>query len=337
MHNKAMIVDNQAAILGGRNIGSEYMGLDAHFNFHDLDVLGIGPVARQASAVFDRYWNSERVVQASALGQSGTEEGLVKLRGWLADDLAKKPELARFPVAPTSWTGELAALPADLKPGTSEVYSDLPEAGEIRHRMMDVMDGLAASARRELLVVNAYIIPGDKTIDMLRALKANGVDIRVLTNSLASHDVPAVNSHYKRWRRQLVENTTALHEMRHDAAIQPGIVDTPPTQSGFVGLHSKGMVVDRERVYIGSMNFDPRSAALNTEMGVVVTSPGLADDLVAVIRRDMQPANSWRVALDADGSLTWTNDRETVTRQPARSWWQRVQDVIFMAFPKNLY
>ncbi|MCY1355377.1 Cardiolipin synthase C [compost metagenome] len=125
--------------------------------------------------------------------------------------------------------------------------------------------------------------------------------------------------------------------MRHDAAIQPGIVDTPPTQSGFVGLHSKGMVVDRERVYIGSMNFDPRSAALNTEMGVVVTSPGLADDLVAVIRRDMQPANSWRVALDADGSLTWTNDRETVTRQPARSWWQRVQDVIFMAFPKNLY
>jgi putative cardiolipin synthase len=104
-----------------------------------------------------------------------------------------------------------------------------------------------------------------------------------------------------------------------------------------MGLHSKAMVVDRERVYIGSMNFDPRSARINTEMGVIVESRGLAEALAALIGRDMQPENSWRVELDGNGGLRWVDDRETVTRQPARDWWQRVQDVLFMVFPKEFY
>jgi len=104
-----------------------------------------------------------------------------------------------------------------------------------------------------------------------------------------------------------------------------------------MGLHAKGMVVDRQRAYIGSMNFDPRSALINTEMGLIVDSAGLAGALAALIERDMHPSNSWRVELDDAGELRWTNDRETVTIQPARSWWQRVEDVIFMMFPKELY
>jgi putative cardiolipin synthase len=85
------------------------------------------------------------------------------------------------------------------------------------------------------------------------------------------------------------------------------------------------------------MNYDPRSGQINTEMGVFVESPGLAEALAKLIERDMEPANSWRVELVADGELRWVNDKEVVTSQPARSWWQRVEDVIFMAFPKNLY
>lgn len=104
-----------------------------------------------------------------------------------------------------------------------------------------------------------------------------------------------------------------------------------------MGLHSKGMVIDRERVYIGSMNFDPRSASINTEIGVIVDSRSLAEALAKLIERDMLPANSWRVELVDDGRLRWVNDRETLTSQPARNRWQRVQDVIFMAFPKELY
>jgi putative cardiolipin synthase len=104
-----------------------------------------------------------------------------------------------------------------------------------------------------------------------------------------------------------------------------------------MGLHAKAMVVDRRRVYVGSMNYDPRSAEINTEMGVFIDSPGLAEELAEVLERDMLPANSWEVKLTADGALNWIDDREVLTRQPARSGWQRVEDVLFMAFPKELY
>jgi putative cardiolipin synthase len=196
---------------------------------------------------------------------------------------------------------------------------------------------LAGTARSELLIINAYIIPSERTIESARALRTRGVRVKVLTNSLASHDVPAVNSHYKAWRRPILESGAELYEIRHDAAIQPEVSDTPPTQAKFMGLHSKAMVVDRQRVYIGSMNFDPRSANINTEMGVFVESGALAEALAVLIERDLSPANSWRVTLDTNGGLAWTDDRGTVTQQPARNWWQRVQDLFFMVFPSSLY
>ncbi len=337
MHHKAMIVDNRAAILGGRNIGDGYMGMDAGFNFHDLDVMGIGPVARQASDVFDMYWNSDWVVPVSALGpDSLSSQEAEGKRASLAEELVATPALERFPLEPRNWSVEFDALAPGLHIGSSRVATDVPTADAIRQAMVEAIYDLLQTAQREVLIVNAYIIPGERALDTLHGLAEQGIEIGILTNSLASHDVPAVNSHYGPWRRPLVEAGVDLYEMRHDAAIQPGIADTPPTQAGFMGLHSKAMVVDRERVYIGSMNFDPRSVAINTEMGVIVESPGLAEALAQLIERDMLPANSWRVEIDGD-RLSWVNDRERVYRQPARDFWQRVQDVMFKFFPKDLY
>ena len=193
------------------------------------------------------------------------------------------------------------------------------------------------SARSELLIENAYIIPSEIGIDMLRELDARGVKTRILTNSLASHDVPAVNSHYRSWRKPIVEAGAELYELRHDPALASEIADTTPVTAGFTGLHSKAMVVDRQRVFIGSMNYDPRSAAINTEMGMIIESPELANELAETIGRDMLPSNSWRVTLDEDSKLVWTDDVEQVSRQPARNWWQRLQDWFFRIFPKELY
>jgi putative cardiolipin synthase len=337
MHNKAIIVDNRATILGGRNVGDEYVGLSAHFNFHDLDVLGVGPVARQTSEIFDRYWNSPWVVPASALALpiSTTEQSAG--RAELIERLNDTDALARFPIAPQSWSAELSALQDNLHVGTSRVYADRPTADAIEHVMLERIHDMLGEARQEVLIVNAYIIPSDRGITVLRELEDRGVRIKILTNSLASHDVPAVNSHYKRWRRPILEAGAELYELRHDAEIQALVCDTPPTRAEFTGLHSKAMVVDRERVYIGSMNYDPRSAHTNTEMGAFIESPDLATALARLIERDMQRVNSWQVQLDGDGGLRWVNDEAVVTRQPARSWWQRVEDVIFMAFPKDLY
>jgi putative cardiolipin synthase len=337
MHNKAMIVDNRAVILGGRNIGDEYLGLHEEFNFHDLDVLGIGPVARQASAVFDSYWNSDWVMPVSALRLPVSPSEEVAARAELVKRLTEATSLERFPLPPQSWSAELATLRDELHIGTSTVDSDRPEPEAIDHVMLERIHSMLRTAKRELLIVNAYIIPADRGIEALRELNGRGVEMKILTNSLASHDVPAVNSHYKKWRKPILKAGAELFEIRHDASIQPMVTETPPTHAEFMGLHSKGMVVDRERVYIGSMNYDPRSAEINTEMGVFIESPRLAEALAEVIERDMQPANSWQVELDGEGKLRWVNDEEVVTRQPARSWWQRVQDFIFRAFPKELY
>lgn len=337
MHNKALVADNRAAILGGRNIGDEYMGLNTAFNFHDLDVLGIGPVARQTSDVFDAYWNSAWVMPTAALGLPISLETRTAGREELRRRLEAADALARISIAPRSWATEFAGLDQRLHIGTSRVESDLPAGDLIDQLMWYRIRELLATTTRELLILNAYIIPGDPGIDALKRVKDLGGDVRILTNSLASHDVPAVNSHYKGWRRPILETGAELYEMRHDAAIQPLVSDTAPTRAAFMGLHSKAMVVDRERVYIGSMNFDPRSAQLNTEMGVFVDSPSLADALARLIERDIAPENSWRVELDGRGGLRWVNDQTTVARQPARNWWQRVEDVFFMALPKDLY
>jgi cardiolipin synthase C len=337
MHNKAMIVDNRVTILGGRNMGDEYFGFSEDFNFHDLDVMGFGPVARQASKVFDLYWNSRWVMRVAALGYGFKPADSGAVRESMDRELAMNPSLARFATPPASWRADFATVSERLVTGTSVVLSDVPDDSGIRQDLAEALYRTGASAQHELLIVNAYIIPDERFVSGLRELKARGVTTRILTNSLASHDVPAVNSHYKPWRRKLREASSGLYELRHDAQIQALVVDSPPIRAGFVGLHSKAMVVDRRTVFIGSMNFDPRSATLNSEMGVFIESPALAQELAARVQRDMAPANSWRVELDSGGSLVWINDRETVTSQPARSFWQRVEDVIFMAFPKRLY
>ena len=150
------------------------------------------------------------------------------------------------------------------------------------------MFGFMGLAQKELLITNAYIIPGQPSIDFHPEPDRSWRQVRILTNSLASHDVPAVNSHYKGWRDDLINAGAELYELRADPAIQ-SIVDVPPVKGEFVGLHTKAVVVDREYVFVGSMNFDPRSFNINTEAGAFVRSPGLAEDLAGVMERDMQP------------------------------------------------
>jgi putative cardiolipin synthase len=308
MHNKVMIVDNRATFIGGRNIGDEYMGLNASFNFHDIDVLGIGPVARQASAVFDSYWNSEWVMPVSALQLQITPEEQSGGRRQLMKNLEEAESLAQSSLSPRSWSNELAELQQRLYIGTSRVESDLPRGAVIDHVMLDHIHDLMAAARRELLIVNAYIIPTDQGIDRLREFDDRGVKVRILTNSLASHDVPAVNSHYKRWRKPILAAGADLYELRHDGQMRQQVADTAPTRSRFMGLHSKAMVVDRSSVFIGSMNYDPRSALFNTEMGVFIESTGLGAALET--RLSLSSTSSARNPFTSKFSLSIRRQRE---------------------------
>lgn len=337
MHNKLLVADNRAVILGGRNVGNEYFGFAHEFNFRDLDVLGLGPVARQTSTVFDRFWNSEWVVPVSALKLKATPRDLRAETPQILQSLDGKPVLERFPLNRKDWKTELADFAKNARIGGSRVLTDLPAPDAVRHRMPVAMRNLMTSAQSELLITNAYVIPDDTDIELFEELRSRGVKVKVLTNSLASQDVPAVNSHYKRWRKPLLKAGIELYESRPDAEIRHTLADTPPVNADFMGLHVKAVVVDRKRVFVGSMNLDPRSEELNSEMGVVIDSEAFAGQIADIMERDMQPKNAWRVTLDEKDHLRWTADGEPLTRQPARSGWQRMQDVFFMLFPRNLY
>jgi len=338
MHNKQMIIDNRVAIVGGRNIGDEYFGLNPEFNFHDLDVLALGPVARDASAAFDRYWNSgwAFALPARPAGARPPDPSQAALRA--IRDLEADPRLRRALAGRGLRDAALQTLGTRLHVGTGRVLTDPPARdAATRNRMPQAFRALMRSAQREVLIVNAYIIPDATFMADLAELAGHGVAVRILTNSLASHDVPAVNSHYEGYRAPIVRTGAALHELRPDAAIRATEVDTPPVRSGFVGLHTKAMVVDRERAFVGSMNLDPRSEIFNSEMGAFIDSAPLALELAGLMERDMAGANAWRVSLAADGSLRWQDDTTVLDRQPARNMWQRVANVFFKLFPPNLY
>jgi putative cardiolipin synthase len=336
MHNKIIVADNRITILGGRNLGNDYFGLNLTYNFLDLDVLGVGPVARLMSGIFDHFWNSKWVVPGYAYAVDPPKDLLQKNEIARNQLLEQSEVLQQFPLERQTWTDRLASLGTQLHPGISSKVYDKLEDEDISHDMTTELPEFTKDTQKELLVNIAYLIPDDEMMTSARDLVEKGVKFRVITNSLASQDVPAVNSHYGPMRKPILETGIDLYELRPDAKIKAE-VDTPPVVSGFVGLHAKAAVVDRSRVFIGSFNLDPRSRDLNTEMGILVDSPELGEELAQKIEYLMQPENSWRVQLDENGKVIWVSHDGTLTRQPAQSFWQRVQDVFFKIFPKEYF
>ena len=336
MHDKLLIADGRAAIIGGRNIGDHYFGLNENYNFHDLDVLAIGHMAMQSNDMFDEFWNSEWVASAANLTTEPDPERAAASWAKLQENTRTAEELSSFPIEPKDWSQEFAELEPLLHPGTGKLIYDKVTAEGVAQGMLGQMFAIFDKAQEELLITNAYIIPGDRSMEFLRTLNDRGVDVRILTNSLASHDVPAVNSHYEPWRDDIVGTGTRLFELRADAAIQ-SIVDVSPVAAKFVGLHTKASVADGQHVFIGSMNLDPRSSAINTEMGAVIDSPGLGQELRDLMLRDMSPDNAWEVSIADNGRLQWQNSDETVTKQPTRGFMQHVMNAIFKVVPKEQF
>ena len=336
MHNKLMVADNRIAILGGRNLGDEYFGLNSSFNFLDIDVVGVGPVARESSGLFDHFWNNPAVVSASAFGHDQPEESPQEIADAYLLRFKKSERLENVPIERQNWDEILRPYVKRLNPGASKVVYDTLEGEGISRKMATIIPEFSKTARNELLIVNAYLIPNEDMLNNARDLVQKGVKIKVLTNSLASQDVPAVNSHYGPWRKPIIDAGIELYELRPDAAIKAQ-TDTPPIVSGFIGLHSKASVVDRTSVYIGSFNLDPRARDFNTEMGVLIDSPEIAEELAQLAEELMLPENSWQVKLNDEGKLIWQSGQDIRTRQPAQSFWQRVMDAFFKLFPSKYF
>ncbi len=322
MHNKVFSVDGEAAILGGRNLSNEYFGADAQFNFRDMDILATGAAVKQVCASFDEYWHSHWAVPLKDLHKRRIQPLQVDalLEGL---DEAQLDILARIDVLPRK--DFMLERSADLAWCRVEVLADAPQkmhghegfVSPVRQRLFE----LNSLAEQEVLIENGYFIPRDEGLARLLQQRQRGVRIKVLTNSLASNDTGLSHAGYKRYRQRLLRAGVELFETRIDAALGADfeLNDLLVTD---VGLHSKAAAIDQRIGFVGSYNLDPRSAFINTEIGLVVHDAGFAAQLAGVIEEGMRAENAWRLGLQADGMLYWQHV-ERVTKEPAAPWRKR--------------
>ncbi len=314
MHNKAWIADNRVAVVGGRNVGDEYFGAAADTNFFDADLTAVGPAVAETSAIFDAFWNSRSAIPLEALVTTD-DVSLERLRRMgerhYASDYAA-PYLKRLAESPTvqallqgqrelHWTRD------------AHVYSDPPEKAEGGGRdtwLMRRLEPLMAQARQRMDIISPYFVPGDDGVRGLVSLRQRGVAVSVLTNSLAATDVSAVHGGYAPYRKPLLEGGVALFEL-----MPRGTQERSLFGSSDASLHTKAVLVDEDRGFVGSMNLDPRSVNLNTEMGIVFRDRALTADLAKMFQAKAGPKNSYRVELE-QGKLRWIDG----SKQPPRTW-----------------
>lgn len=307
MHNKLWVADGRVAIAGGRNIGDAYFDAAELSNFRDLDVWMVGPVLDQASAMFDRYWNSDSVLPIAAL-RTPRKQYLPALRE-AVDGLARTPA-GRFYIERV----DKAAQDADIYHGTRRLHwssqirlaSDPPEKALMQRRqnwLLRELFPLIEAATRDLRIISPYFIPGVAGTRELAAIVSRGARVAVLTNSLAATDVAAVHGGYIKYRRKLIQAGIALFELKEQGDVAEGHRMTLFGRRN-ASLHSKAFVVDGLNGFVGSMNFDPRSASLNTEMGVVFADAALAGELASMFEEETSPLISYRLGIDGS-RLVW--------------------------------
>ena len=311
MHNKSITFDNAVTVFGGRNMGAEYFSAGDVFNYHDLDTLAVGTVAQDVSEQFDTYWNAaESYPVAAFVEPDGSEEASRQLQQRF-DDTVKAAKQTPYAPALRDTMADLLVSDQDnrLVWARAKVVFDLPygqtsEEGVagpeiLKGILIDTMD----TAASEVFMVSPYFVPGTSGVERFRELRERGVRCVVLTNSLSSTDVPEVYGGYKDYYRPLLEIGVELWEIM----AYPSAADAPEGAStDRRSLHAKTFAVDRQKLFIGSFNWDPRSMGINTEMGAVIESSELASQMVNAVSEAL-PGSAWKVRLSADGEVEWVD------------------------------
>jgi putative cardiolipin synthase len=342
MHNKLFVVDSSIALAGGRNIGDEYFQDGGEFDFGDYDIFSAGPVVMKLAEQFDIYWNNPLSIPVEALNNGKpTAEALDTFRKALAEDHKRfvDTDFVRRQLSGEPLAGMLSGK-SPLVWANSAVVFDSPEKskvekGEIVGRLMHrSMVKAAATSSSEVVIVSPYLVPGPEGLALLKGLREQNVRVRILTNSMQSNDVKLAQAAYMHYRPELVDGGVELFEVRPvlgNPAGSGGKIQTG--SSGRCALHAKVFVFDRQMVFIGSMNFDQRSLHLNTELGLMIDSPELAQQVVARFDAIAQPANSYQLVNRPDNvssarRLVWrTEENQTLVelgQEPAESAWQRI-------------
>ncbi|TNL13362.1 hypothetical protein CYD30_03790 [Kosakonia cowanii] len=333
MHNKSFTVDGVVTLVGGRNIGDAYFGIGEEPLFTDLDVMAVGPVVKEVERDFLRYWNSASVSSLRSVLSLSPEEIAERIRlpeSWREDITAVRYQER---LASTHFAAHLENGTLPLLWAKTRLLSDDPRKGEgkarehtlLPQRLLNVM----GKPDRQIDIISAYFVPGRAGVALLLQLARKGVKIAILTNSLAANDVTVVHAGYARWRKKLLRHGIELYELkptRGEAPIHP-VHDRGLTGNSGSSLHAKTFSIDGEKVFIGSFNFDPRSAVLNTEMGFVIDSETLAKQIHHRFLRSQKDI-TWQLRLDRFGRINWIEQQDgeeiVLKKEPHTRLWQRI-------------
>lgn len=329
MHNKSFTVDGLVTVMGGRNVGDEYFGTGEAPLYVDLDVLAVGQIVPEAVADFDRYWNAPSVHPA------GPIVGTIPQGDPIPSDVAayrgtEQMEAYRERVETSKLVGRLANGTLDLEWTNVILVSDDPAKGEgevPRDRLLAAQLTRAVGEIRERFDgISPYFVPGTRGTEQFAALAANGVQVRMLTNSLAATDVLPVHAGYAKRRRDLLKSGVELFELKRQVGEGFDRGDIGLFGSSGASLHAKTFAVDGRRIYVGSFNFDPRSVHLNTEMGLLIDSESMAQSMHDGFNGGLGGL-AWQVEL-TDGNLLWADpempEAAPLTKEPGTSLPRRI-------------
>jgi putative cardiolipin synthase len=332
MHNKSFTADGQATIVGGRNIGDEYFGAAGEVLFTDLDVVAIGPIVPLVSRDFDRYWNSGSAYPLNLIAEPATSASAAEVKR-AADAIAHAPAAKAYQGAihDLPFMAALAARSLPLEWAATRLVSDDPakalDKAPPGREIVPQLQHMFGEPSRALTLVSPYFVPGEAVTGIFSSWARRGVRVQVLTNSLEATDVAAVHAGYAKWREPLLKAGVHLYELRRSWPVDAGQKRSGPMGSSASSLHAKTFAVDDERVFVGSFNFDPRSARLNTEMGLVIDSPVLARQLGTTLAARL-PERAYEVRLAADGSLYWFEHKSEggirYDTEPHVGFWRRL-------------
>jgi cardiolipin synthase C len=330
MHNKVMTIDSDACIVGGRNLADEYFGLHEHSNFRDMEVLAFGPVAPQMSAAFDAYWNSpwaldagEVIGKPDAGALQALRRGFDRVPVIFDTETVAEQQNALLAMAERALTGDVAIL-ADA-PAQKDPATDSPD--QLAQSLVTYID----DAKAEIIIASAYLVPTAELEEAVVRARGRGVVVKVLTNSLRSNNHTAAHSAYRKFIDKLLGHGVALHELRAKAKDRNRYMRVP-VDNKVLGLHAKTLLIDDDLSFIGSANLDPRSLQINTEVGLMIRSRTLNQQIRDVLETDFDVRNAWRLE-QSDGRVVWIGDDTVLTTQPADSPLQRIEDWFFGLLP----
>lgn len=339
MHNKSLNVDNLFAVVGGRNIGNEYYAANKSVNFSDLDLLLMGKVVDEVATQFDLYWNSSQVRPIGDLVTHSDVKHHADIHSYTREfektisthpyvlQLTQSELLSKMLNKEINWYWAEAELVYDPPNKLKQLDNPI---------LLDDLAGFFAKAQEEIIILSPYFVPTKQgTNDIISAVKS-GKSVTIITNSLAASDVPVVHAGYIKYREDLVKAGVTIYELKASSEVKSD--PKVHRSSGFSGsakssLHAKSFILDRQHLFVGSFNFDPRSFWINTEMGVVVEQAPLSEQLAQGILNNIAE-HAYQVIYHRD-KLQWFDEATNryLTTEPDTSWWQRVNVKVLSWLP----